>query len=129
MDPKTGAILALANYPTFDPIFQANQILKIAVIMEFLIWLNQVRLFKLVTAIAALEENVVDFNEIFETPDNGEINIHGLTLRDHDPLGDIHFEEIIRQSSNIAMAELAMGWIMINFINMRVTLVLELQPM
>jgi cell division protein FtsI/penicillin-binding protein 2 len=28
--------------------------------------------FKLVTAIAAVEQGVVDFDEIFETPENGQ---------------------------------------------------------
>lgn len=108
MNPKTGAILALANYPTFDPNFPGQSDSENRRNYGISDMVEPGSTFKLVTAIAALEENVVDFNEIFETPDNGETNIHGLTLRDHDPLGDIHFEEVIRQSSNIAMAELAM---------------------
>ena len=108
MDPKTGAILALANYPTFDPNFPGQSDSENRRNYGISDMVEPGSTFKLVTAIAALEENVVDFNKIFETPDNGETNIHGLTLRDHDPLGDIHFEEVIRKSSNIAMAELAM---------------------
>ena len=50
----------------------------------------------------------MDFDEVFQTPDDGEVVIYGLTLRDHDPLGDIDFAEVIRQSSNIATAEIAM---------------------
>jgi cell division protein FtsI (penicillin-binding protein 3) len=61
-----------------------------------------------VTAVAAVEQQVVDFQQVFETPENGEVVIHGLTLRDHDPLGDITFEEVMRQSSNVATAEIAM---------------------
>jgi len=64
--------------------------------------------FKMVTAIAAVEQGVVDFDEIFETPENGEVVIHNLILRDHDPLGDLSFQEVIQKSSNVATAEIAM---------------------
>ncbi|MCG8371955.1 MAG: PASTA domain-containing protein, partial [Balneolales bacterium] len=64
--------------------------------------------FKLVTAIAAVEQDKVDFEEIFETPENGEVIIHGLPLRDHDPLGNMNFQQVIQKSSNVATAEIAM---------------------
>lgn len=108
IDPETGAILAMANYPTFDPNFpgqidgENRRNFAIADMVE------PGSTFKLVTAIAAVEQNVVDFDEVFETPENGETEIHGLILRDHDPLGNIGFEEVMRQSSNIATAEIAM---------------------
>jgi len=50
----------------------------------------------------------VSFDEVFETPENGEVVIHDLILRDHDPLGDLTFEEVIQKSSNVATAEIAM---------------------
>ncbi len=108
LDPKTGAIKALANYPTFDPNFPGNDddINRRNFAISDMIEPGST--FKLVTAVAAVEQNKVDFEEIFETPEDGEVVIHGLTLRDHDPLGDIDFEEVIRQSSNIATAEIAM---------------------
>ncbi len=108
IDPKTGAIIALANYPTFDPNFPGNDddINRRNFAISDMIEPGST--FKLVTAVAAVEQKKVDFEEIFETPEDGEVVIHGLTLRDHDPLGNIDFEEVIRQSSNIATAEIAM---------------------
>ncbi|MCR9131404.1 MAG: penicillin-binding transpeptidase domain-containing protein [bacterium] len=108
MDPKTGAILALANYPTYDPNYPGSSEDENRRNFAISDMVEPGSTFKLVTAIAAVEQNKVDFDEIFETPEDGEKVIHGLTLRDHDPLGNIDFEEVMRQSSNIATAELAM---------------------
>lgn len=108
MDPKTGAIKAIANYPTYDPNYPGSgedenrRNFAISDMME------PGSTFKLVTAIAAVEQGVVNFEEIFETPENGEIVIHDLVLRDHDPLGDLTFQEVIQKSSNVATAEIAM---------------------
>lgn len=108
IDPSTGAIKALANYPTFDPNFPGNEddINRRNFAISDMVEPGST--FKLVTAIAAVEQNKVDFEEIFETPENGEVVIHGLTLRDHDPLGNMDFSGVMRQSSNVATAEIAM---------------------
>lgn len=108
MDPKTGAIKAMANYPTFDPNHPATidsenrRNFAVSDIIE------PGSTFKLVTAIAALEEGVVDFDEVFETPENGRKMIRGQVMRDHDPLGDMTFTEVMAKSSNIATSEIAM---------------------
>ncbi len=108
IDPRTGAIKAMANYPTYDPNFPGNE--EDINRRNFAIsdMVEPGSTFKLITAIAAVEQNVVDFDEIFETPANGEVQIHGLTLRDHDPLGNINFQQVIQKSSNVATAEIAM---------------------
>ena len=108
IDPKTGAIKAMANYPTYDPNYPGsdeNENRRNFAISDML---EPGSTFKLVTAIAAVEQDKVDFDEIFETPESGEVVIHGLTLRDHDPLGNMTFQEVIQKSSNVATAEIAM---------------------
>lgn len=108
MDPKTGAIKAMANYPTYDPNnpgASEDENRRNFAISDMI---EPGSTFKLVTAIAAVEQNVVSFDEVFETPDDGVVEIHGLKLRDHDPLGDMTFQEVIQKSSNIATAEIAM---------------------
>ncbi|MCC5914754.1 MAG: PASTA domain-containing protein [Balneolaceae bacterium] len=108
MDPKTGAIKAMANYPTFDPNHPATidrenrRNFAVSDIIE------PGSTFKLVTAIAALEEGVVDFDEVFETPEDGRKMIRGQVMRDHDPLGNMTFTEVMAKSSNIATSEIAM---------------------
>lgn len=108
LDPRTGAIKALANYPTFDPNFPGNEDDVNRRNFAISDMIEPGSTFKLVTAIAAVEQKKVDFDEVFETPDDGEVVIHGLTLRDHDPLGNMDFSGVMRQSSNVATAEIAM---------------------
>ncbi len=108
MDPKTGAVKAMANFPTFDPNSPAsskNENRRNFAVSDMF---EPGSTFKLVTAIAAVEQDVVSFDEIFETPENGQVQIRGQWMRDHDPLGDLTFEEVISKSSNIATSELAM---------------------
>ena len=108
MDPRTGAIKAMANYPTYNPNNPATieaenrRNYAVADIIE------PGSTFKLVTTIAAVEAGVVNFDEVFETPENGQKFIHGHAMRDHNPLGDLTFTEVISKSSNIATSEIAM---------------------
>ncbi|HKL03994.1 MAG TPA: penicillin-binding protein 2, partial [Cryomorphaceae bacterium] len=108
MDPQTGAIKAMANYPTFDPNNPAS--LNSTNRRNFAIsdMIEPGSTFKLVTAIAAVEQQKVQFNEMFETPDDGKVKIHGQWMRDHEPMGTMSFPEVIEKSSNVATAQIAM---------------------
>lgn len=108
MDPKTGAIKAIANYPTYDPNYPGSEEDENRRNFAISDMIEPGSTFKLVTAIAAVEQGVVNFEEVFETPENGEVVIHDLVLRDHDPLGNLTFQEVIQKSSNVATAEIAM---------------------
>jgi len=108
MDPRTGAIKAMANYPDFDPNRPAsdeNENRRNYAISDMV---EPGSTFKLVTAVAAVEQGVVDFDEIFETPEDGRRLIYGQMMRDHDPLGDLDFTQAVAKSSNIAISEIAM---------------------
>ena len=108
MDPRTGAIKAMANYPDFDPNTPAsnpNENRRNYAVSDMI---EPGSTFKLVTALAAVEQGVVDFDELFETPESGEIRIHGQAMRDHNPLGTVDFTQAIAKSSNIAISEIAM---------------------
>ncbi|MFU8811699.1 MAG: penicillin-binding transpeptidase domain-containing protein [Balneolaceae bacterium] len=108
MNPKTGAIKAMANFPTFNPNHpgadesENRRNFAVADMME------PGSTFKLVTAVAAVQQNQVSFDEVFETPESGQIQIHGQWMRDHDPLGSLSFTQAIAKSSNIATSEIAM---------------------
>ncbi len=108
MDPRTGAIKAMANYPTFNPNFPATIDSENRRNFAVSDMIEPGSTFKLVTAIAAVEQGVVDFDEIFETPKSGMLQIRGQWMRDHDPLGDLDFREVIAKSSNIGTSEIAM---------------------
>ncbi|MDX1640464.1 MAG: penicillin-binding transpeptidase domain-containing protein, partial [Balneolaceae bacterium] len=108
MDPNTGAVEAMANFPYFNPNSPAtieNENRRNYAISD---QIEPGSTFKLTTAIAAIEQDLVEFDEKFETPDTGYKMIHGQMMRDHDPLGTLTFPEVISKSSNIATSEIAM---------------------
>ena len=108
IDPETGAVKAMANYPTFDPNNPASSEKENRRNFAISDMIEPGSTFKLVTAISAVEQNKVSFDEKFETPEDGKQLIHGQMMRDHDPLGTMTFPEVISKSSNIATAEVAM---------------------
>lgn len=106
MDPKTGAVKAMASYPSFDPNMPSQsppENRRNTVIADLI---EPGSTFKLVTAAAAVEEGRVSLDEWFDTG-SGRRMISGQVMRDHEPLGKISFEEAIRKSSNIATSEVA----------------------
>lgn len=107
MDPNTGAIIAMANYPTYDPNKPGSELENRR---NFAIsdMIEPGSTFKLVTAIAARENGVVKDDERFESPADGKKLIYGQWMKDHKPLGTLTFDDLIAQSSNIAIAEVAM---------------------
>ncbi len=105
MDPHSGAILAMASYPTFDP-------------NEFgsaprSHWRNRVvedafepgSTFKLLTLAAALEAGAVDPLETIDCGMGG-ITLNGTRIADHRPFGDLTAREIITHSSNVGAIKL-----------------------
>ncbi len=108
MDPRTGAIKAMANLPTFNPNSPAtieNENRRNFAVADII---EPGSTFKITTALAAVEQNVVQFDELFETPENGRTTIHGQIMRDHNPLGTLDFTDVFARSSNIATSEIAM---------------------
>ncbi len=106
LHPKTGAILAMANVPTFDPnqpgAYSVDARRNHAVVDR----IEPGSTFKLVTAVAALESGAVDVDDVFDTGEGWRV-IHGRTVQDARGYGRITFAEAIAKSSNIAMAEAA----------------------
>lgn len=108
LDPETGAIKAMANYPTYNPNTPARYSDENRRNYAIADMVEPGSTFKLVTAVAAMEQGVIRDGEIFHTPASGVKSIHGQLMRDHDPLGSIDFRNVIQKSSNIATAEIAM---------------------
>ncbi|MCM8786725.1 MAG: penicillin-binding protein 2 [Candidatus Omnitrophica bacterium] len=104
MDANSGEILALANYPSFNPnkrTLNANY-RNYAIVDMF----EPGSIFKIVTLIAAIEKNIFkDDDKIF--CENGEFKIPGSTLHDWKPYGFLTFREVFKKSSNIGVAKIA----------------------
>jgi cell division protein FtsI (penicillin-binding protein 3) len=108
LNTQTGAVKALANYPTFNP--NNPSTLSVNNQRNFAIadMVEPGSTFKLVTAIAAVEQHKVNFTEKFKTPPSGQIEIYGQWMRDHESLGTMSFAQCIQESSNICVSEIAM---------------------
>jgi len=107
LDPATGAVLALASYPTFDP-------------NRFAAYGEEARrnrpvtdayepgsTFKMVTAAAALEEGLIDPDETLYC-EMGGITLAGVRIADHKPFGDLTFRQVIARSSNVGTIKTAL---------------------
>ncbi len=104
MDPNTGQILAMANYPSFDPAeydkysYADSRDRAITDVFE------PGSTFKIVTTSAAIEEGV-------ETPDdlifaeNGRYTVYGRVIQDFERAGWITFRRAVELSSNIAFSK------------------------
>ncbi|MEM6288161.1 MAG: penicillin-binding transpeptidase domain-containing protein [Bacteroidota bacterium] len=106
LDPRTGAILALANVPTYDPnragAFSTAARRNHAVVDR----IEPGSTFKLVTAVAAAESGDVGMSDVFDTGEGWRV-FHGRTVKDTRGYGEITFGDAIAKSSNIVMAEAA----------------------
>lgn len=104
MDPKTGAIVAMATYPTFDP----NDYSKVS---DPSVYNNQITqgayepgsIFKPVTLAAALNEGKITAQTTYN--DTGEVNVDGYTIEnsDHKAHGTQTMTQALEQSLNTGM--------------------------
>ena len=109
MDPEKGDILAMANWPTFDPNdrprgeqdLEARQNYAISHLYE------PGSTFKVVTVAAALEEGLTKPTEIIDCQ-NGWIYIGRRRIRDHKPYGLLTVSQVIANSSNVGAIKLGM---------------------
>ncbi len=106
MDPYTGAILAMAARPAFDPNrymdFDAALRRNAAVIDTF----EPGSAFKIVTAAAALEHGLITPADPIDCM-GGRFNPYGHTIRDTHPMRVASFRQCFASSSNIAMIKVA----------------------
>ncbi len=107
LDPWSGAVLAMASAPDFDP----NAFHRAGSEQ----WRNRVvsdafepgSTFKVITAAAALEANLVDPSDVFDC-ENGGMNVKGKWINDHKPFGDLSLREVIALSSNVGAIKLGL---------------------
>jgi cell division protein FtsI (penicillin-binding protein 3) len=106
VEPRTGEILALANYPTFNPnnysTESSEQRRNRAVTDSF----EPGSTFKTILAAAALEEGIVDKDDLFFC-EYGKYSYAGKVIHDSHPYGWLPFSKILQVSSNIGFTKVA----------------------
>jgi cell division protein FtsI (penicillin-binding protein 3) len=106
VEPRTGEVLALANYPSFDPnnyaTLTAEQRRNRAVTDSF----EPGSTFKTILAAAALEEEVVGKEDLFYC-EMGKYPFAGKIIHDSHPYGWLSFAKILQVSSNIGFTKIA----------------------
>lgn len=106
MNPHTGAILAMANRPTFD-LNEYRQAQKESMRNRAIADMFEPgSVFKIVIASAVIEEGKVSEEQKFFC-ENGSYKIAGHILHDHTSHGVLSFREVIEQSSNIGTCKIA----------------------
>lgn len=107
MNPQTGAVLGMATMPRYDPnrpsAFAKARRRNRVVTDQF----EPGSTFKLVTAIAAIEQGAIGLRDSLETG-NGWTVFHGKTMQDVHAHGTITFAEAVVVSSNVGIAKTAM---------------------
>ena len=108
MDPNSGAILAMANSPSFNPneyaqFPQSSWSINPSVSLTY----EPGSTFKVVTIAAALEEGLTTPDELFYCED-GVIVIGGRRIRDHKKYGMLSVREIMQNSSNVGTIKIGL---------------------
>src|SRR5690606_37277360 len=107
MDPRTGAILALANVPDYDPNSPGGYAEAARRNHAITDRIEPGSTFKLVTAVAALETGTVSPEDTVDAGPGWAV-IRGRTMRDSHAYGRLTFGDAIAVSSNVAMARTAL---------------------
>ncbi|MBI1921219.1 MAG: transpeptidase family protein [Geobacter sp.] len=107
MEPRTGKVLALANYPNFNPNSYS----------QYSPWVLRNRLvadsfepgstFKTFLVAAALEEKIVSPGDSFNC-ENGSYSIGGRVIHDTHKYSRLSVADILKYSSNIGAAKIGM---------------------
>jgi cell division protein FtsI (penicillin-binding protein 3) len=106
LDVHTGEVLALANWPTYDPNNRAHltgEQLRNRVITDTFEPGSTLKPF---TVALALDKGLVTPNTMFDTG-NGRFIVGGRTIRDTHPHGVINVSTIIQKSSNIGTSKIS----------------------
>ncbi|CBE69355.1 MAG: penicillin-binding protein 2 [Candidatus Methylomirabilis oxygeniifera] len=100
MDPFSGEILALANYPTFDPNVYAEASAFARRNRAVADYYEPGSAFKAIVGAGALEERLVRPEDRFNA-EGGAIEVGGVTIRDHERFETLTFAEVMAHSSNV----------------------------
>jgi cell division protein FtsI (penicillin-binding protein 3) len=107
MDPRSGEILAMGNYPTFNP----NEYAKYSPQS----WVNRAvshtyepgSTFKIVTAASAFEEGLAEPSEVIDCQ-MGKITVFGRVIHDWKRFGLLTVKQVMQNSSDVGAIKLGL---------------------
>jgi cell division protein FtsI (penicillin-binding protein 3) len=107
LDPRTGGVLAMASYPSFDPNdfghYHETEWRNRAIMDVY----EPGSTFKIVTAAAALDSGLIKADDVFDC-EMGGITLFGIRIRDHKSYGRLSFADVIAKSSNVGVIKAAL---------------------
>src|SRR6201997_5084443 len=107
MNPNTGEILAMANWPRFNPNAASEAAAESRMNRAVSALYEPGSTFKLITLAAAFDQDITRPNEVFDC-ENGAIYIAGHRIRDHKPFGLLNVQDILAQSSDVGAIKIAL---------------------
>src|ERR1700719_2109058 len=107
INPSTGEILAMANWPRFNPNAASEAPAEARMNRAVTALYEPGSTFKLITLAAAFDQEITRPNEVFDC-ENGAIYIAGHRIRDHKPFGLLNVSDILAKSSDVGAIKIAL---------------------
>jgi len=109
MNPYTGDVLAMANYPTYDPNVPPRRAEAMAARANLAVTapFEPGSVFKVITLAAALETTSLT-PETMINCGNGSIKLFGRVIHDHDRYAALSMADVLAHSSNIGAIQIGM---------------------
>lgn len=106
MDVESGEILAMANYPSYQSNLMGRGDPALCKNYSILSLYEPGSIFKLITAAAAIEYNIIKDNDIVKKSDEDSLIINGHIIKDSHESDELTFRESFTQSSNIGFVNI-----------------------
>lgn len=107
MNPNSGEILALANWPTFNPNRASEAPAESRMDRAVSALYEPGSTFKLITLAAAFNEGLTRPDEVFDC-ENGSVLVAGHRIHDHKPFGLLNVSQILAESSDVGAIKIAL---------------------
>ena len=107
MNPSTGEILALANWPKFNPNAASDAPAEARMNRGVSALYEPGSTFKLITLAAAFDQGITRPEEVFDC-ENGAVYVAGHRIRDHKPFGLLSVADILAKSSDVGAIKIAL---------------------
>ncbi|HYL68235.1 MAG TPA: penicillin-binding protein [Candidatus Limnocylindria bacterium] len=106
-DPNSGHLLAVANWPTFDPNDAGKFSVDVRMDRAVAAAYEPGSTFKMITLSGALENGITNPREFIDCQ-MGSILVAGRLIHDHKPFGILSVRDVLAQSSDVGTIKIAL---------------------